>query len=75
MSTATAPVVVTGELVDDHGGWAYTTVVGAVPHEVAVHALDHESNDVRWVPADHVDQLELHPGFAGTWPRLRADLA
>lgn len=69
-----SPVAVTGALVDDHGGWAYTTVTATVPHEVAVHALDRESNDVRWVPVPQVDALPLHPGFAGTWPVLRAGL-
>ena len=67
-------VVVVRELVDDHGGWAYTTVTATAPHQVAVHALDHESNDVRWVGADAVVELTLHPGFAATWPMLAEDL-
>ena len=67
-------VQVTGELFDDHGGWAYTTVVAAAPHELAVHALDRESNDVRWVAVAGVVSMTLHPGFAATWPALSRDL-
>jgi hypothetical protein len=26
---------------------------------------------VRWVPADEVVALPLHPGFAATWPVVR----
>ncbi|MCW2599398.1 MAG: hypothetical protein JWM02_1227 [Frankiales bacterium] len=67
----TATVDVVGELVDDHGGWTYTTVLGRAAAELPVHALDQESTDVRWVPVDGVLSLPLHPGFAGTWPELR----
>ena len=67
----TVAVTVVLEHVDDHGGWTYTTVLARTSEQLAVHALDRESNDVRWVPADGVDDLRLHPGFAGTWPRLR----
>jgi 8-oxo-dGTP diphosphatase len=27
---------------------------------------------VRWVRADHVHDLPLHPGFAATWETVRA---
>ena len=67
-------VEVVGEHIDDHGGWVYTTVLARVPHPVAVHALDAESNDVRWVGAQVVVELELHPGFAATWPTLASRL-
>lgn len=70
----TATVVVLGELVDDHGGWTYTTVLAEAASELPVHALDRESNDVRWVHVDGVVGLPLHPGFAGTWPELRTRL-
>lgn len=70
----TSSLVVVGELVDDHGGWAYTTVLATVDAELAVHALDRESTDVRWVHVDGVVTLPLHPGFAGTWPELRSRL-
>lgn len=67
-------LTVVGELVDDHGGWTYTTVLATAAVELAVHALDRESTDVRWVPADGVRALPLHPGFASTWPELRTRL-
>ena len=59
------------ELVDDHGGWSYVTVVAEAPHLLAVR-LNAESEALRWVREGLVDQLRLHPGFARTWPRLRA---
>lgn len=67
-------VTVVGEWVDDHGGWTYTTVLARAEVELAVHALDRESTDVRWVPSEGVLVLPLHPGFAGTWPQLRRHL-
>lgn len=65
-----AEVTVVGELVDDHGGWTYTTVLATAAAQLPVHALDRESTDVRWVHVGSVTELALHPGFAGTWPRL-----
>lgn len=70
----TATVTVVGELLDDHDGWTYTTVLARAELELPVHALDRESNDVRWVPVEGVLGLPLHPGFAGTWPELRTRL-
>ena len=63
---------VRAELLDDHGGWSYTTVLASTPVRLSVHALDRESTDVRWVELDGVERLPLHPGFATTWPALRA---
>ncbi|MGB8651266.1 MAG: NUDIX hydrolase [Mycobacteriales bacterium] len=70
----TVGLAVVEELVDDHGGWTYTTVLARVDAVLPVHALDRESADVRWVPPADVDLLPLHPGFAGTWPALRLRL-
>lgn len=67
----TSALTALGELVDDHGGWTYTTVLAAAECELPVHALDKESTDVRWVHIDGVVELPLHPGFAGTWPELK----
>lgn len=69
-----ATLEVVDELVDDHGEWSYTTVVATAPQELPVHALDRESADVRWLPAQGVDELDLHPGFRRTWPALRERL-
>lgn len=57
--------------VDDHGGWGYTTVVASAPVPFDLWPRGGESDAVRWVSLDQVDTLTLHPGFAGSWPRLR----
>ena len=57
--------------VDDHGGWTYTTVVLRAPSAPPVAVRGAESTELRWVHADRLHDLELHPGFAGTWPRVR----
>ncbi|HXV92592.1 MAG TPA: NUDIX hydrolase [Pseudonocardia sp.] len=63
---------VVGCYVDDHGGWSYTTVVGRVPSPLVLTALTAETVEVRWVAADRIGELPLHPGFAATWERVRA---
>ncbi len=67
-------LVVEGEHVDDHGGWAYTTVLARATSLLPVHSLDRESIAVDWVALDGVDRLVLHPGFAKSWPQLRLRL-
>lgn len=62
----------TGTHVDDHGGWTYTTVVGRVDAPVALTALTAETIEVRWVRADELSALPLHPGFAASWDVVRA---
>jgi 8-oxo-dGTP pyrophosphatase MutT (NUDIX family) len=59
----------------DLGVWSYTTVAAAAPAELAVAVSDAESEALAWVPADEVDALPLHPGFAAAWPHLREHLA
>jgi 8-oxo-dGTP pyrophosphatase MutT (NUDIX family) len=58
----------------DRGVWTYTTVVAdvIVPFEPVI--SDEESLELRWVPAGDVAGLPLHPGFAQSWPELRARL-
>jgi 8-oxo-dGTP diphosphatase len=56
---------------DDHGGWGYTTVIGSTDGEIALSPRGTESVAVRWVPAEEVASLSLHPGFARSWPLLR----
>lgn len=52
-------------------GWTYTTVVAD-----AVMILptigNRESTELAWVPEHEVDARPLHPGFAASWPTLRA---
>jgi len=59
------------ELIDDHGGWSYTTVLARPVASVDPEPIGGESEDVRWVDVADVDTLPLHPGFAAAWPRLR----
>lgn len=61
-----------GLLLDDHGGWSYSTVVGEQRAPVHPRPTGGESEDVRWVDTDAVSALPLHPGFAQAWPRLRS---
>ncbi|SOD74106.1 ADP-ribose pyrophosphatase YjhB (NUDIX family) [Jatrophihabitans sp. GAS493] len=67
-----ASVRATGLLVDDHGGWSYTTVLARPQHPINPHAANAESTQIRWWPESEIAQLPLHRGFAGTWPRLRS---
>jgi 8-oxo-dGTP pyrophosphatase MutT (NUDIX family) len=60
---------------DDHGGWAYHTVLAQAAEPLRVSADAYESDDAVWLPADEVDQRDLHPGFAASWPVLREALA
>jgi 8-oxo-dGTP pyrophosphatase MutT (NUDIX family) len=55
-------------------GWTYTTLVVRTASEVSPHIASAESDALRWVPADQVPRLSLHPAFAETWPTLRAIL-
>lgn len=61
-----------GTVTDDHGGWSYTSVVAEPVGPLQPRPTGGESTDVRWVPVDEAVRLPLHPGFAQTWPRLRA---
>ena len=65
---ASADLVVEREVVDDHGGWAYTTVLARTPVAVAVQPQDAESIALAWVPLPEVAGRVLHPGFAAGWP-------
>jgi 8-oxo-dGTP diphosphatase len=67
-------VQVAGEpYVDDRGGWTYTTVFAELVADVQVVA-EEESEALAWVVVDEVERLHLHPGFASSWPTLRARL-
>jgi 8-oxo-dGTP diphosphatase len=67
-------VVPRGLYSDDHGGWAYHTVLAQAAEPLRVHSDHYESDEAVWLPAGEVDQLELHPGFAASWPVLRQAL-
>jgi len=59
----------------DLGFWSYTTVTARVLRPFEPRVADAESIELRWVPVDEVDALPLHPGFGGSWPTLRDELA
>jgi 8-oxo-dGTP diphosphatase len=67
-------VTVFGMLTDDHGGWAYQTVVASAPEPVAVRPMSSETSKVSWIPEADIAALKLHPGFAARWPVLREAL-
>ncbi|CCG01278.1 NUDIX domain-containing protein [Blastococcus saxobsidens] len=66
-------VVLGASSVDDHGGWAYTTVLArpARPFEAAELRLDGESVGVAWLPLASLREVPLHPGLAASLDRLR----
>lgn len=55
----------------DLGYWSYTTVIGDVVEPFQPVISDPESRELAWVPVADVTRLPLHPGFAGSWGRLR----
>ncbi len=57
--------------VDDHGGWSYTTVYADTPRPLPTTA-DRESVALDWVTLTELATRDLHPGFAATWPVVRA---
>lgn len=59
-------VEVRGGYVATCGGWTYRTVL-AVPLDGLVLADRSESDAHRWVPADDVAALPLHPSFRTAW--------
>lgn len=50
--------------------WTYTTVIAKAPSTVAT-VGNGESAELRWVPANEVAALPLHPGLARAWPELQ----
>src|SRR5579875_288229 len=71
----TAEIAVHGLWDDDHGGWAYQTVLASVAAPLEAAAASEETSQVAWVPEARVDRLRLHPGVASQWPALRGALA
>jgi 8-oxo-dGTP pyrophosphatase MutT (NUDIX family) len=65
-------VVLGVQSVDDHGGWAYTTVLARPARliEVGDLRLDGESDGVAWLPLAGLDEVDLHPGLAASLARL-----
>ncbi len=59
---------------DDHGDWRYDTIIASVTEELVPHEMNHESQELRWVPWDEIDSMSLHPSFAKSWPAVHAIL-
>jgi 8-oxo-dGTP diphosphatase len=68
-------VVPRGMYSDEHGGWAYHTVLAQAAEPLRVVSDAYEADEALWLPAGEVDGLDLHPGFADSWPLLRDALA
>jgi 8-oxo-dGTP pyrophosphatase MutT (NUDIX family) len=68
-------VVPRGMYSDEHGGWAYHTVLAQAAEPLRVVSDSYESDEAVWLPAGEIDGLDLHPGFAASWPVLREALA
>jgi 8-oxo-dGTP diphosphatase len=69
----TSAVVVVDRHLDDHGGWSYLTVLADSATAAPAGPLA-ESDAVAWIAVDSVVGLPLHPGFAASWPDVRAIL-
>ncbi len=69
-----AAVSVASEWTDDHGGWAYVTVIADAVRPLTIVA-NAESAELRWVPRADIDALVLHPGFATSWPAVSGYVA
>ncbi|HEU5417117.1 MAG TPA: NUDIX hydrolase [Streptosporangiaceae bacterium] len=74
--TGVAPeaVVVRGIYTDDHGGWAYRTVLASAQAPFPAFAASDETDAVAWVAASQAAGRPLHPGLALHWAELRAAL-
>jgi 8-oxo-dGTP pyrophosphatase MutT (NUDIX family) len=65
---------VNGVYLDDHGGWSFQTVIAQAAGMLDAVPANAESTDMRWVAAEEITAKNLHPGFAETWPLVRAAL-
>jgi 8-oxo-dGTP diphosphatase len=59
---------------EDHGNWAYDTVIATAQSGLVAYAANHESIEMRWVHVDGVKELDLHPSFAKAWPDLQISI-
>ncbi|MGW4474107.1 DUF3626 domain-containing protein [Nonomuraea sp. NPDC004354] len=69
-----ATVRIHGRHVNDHGGWSYETVIATLPEPVDIRPSSWESQGIRWVRLDELTTLDLHPGFAESWPDVQAEI-
>ncbi|GAA3719864.1 NUDIX domain-containing protein [Nonomuraea antimicrobica] len=62
---------VQGVYLDDHGGWAFETVIAESSELLAATPANAESSELRWLPLPEVTARRLHPGFAATWSEIQ----
>ncbi|MCL8251742.1 NUDIX domain-containing protein [Aeromicrobium fastidiosum] len=57
---------------DDHGGWAYSTVIVRSPASFAAveHGWETGPEGFAWLTADEIAGVPLHAGFAASWPAV-----
>ncbi|NUR89776.1 MAG: NUDIX domain-containing protein [Nonomuraea sp.] len=60
---------------DDHGGWAFETVIAASAQLLAAAPANSESSELRWVPLPEIGARKLHPGFADSWPAISTTIS
>ncbi|WP_424185735.1 NUDIX domain-containing protein [Actinokineospora sp. G85] len=60
-----------GQVVVDHGGWSYTTVLATASAMPAVGPGNNETRAAAWVPVPLVSRRTLFPAFASSWLELR----
>ena len=56
---------------DDHGEWRYDTIIALAGDDLIAHEMNDESQEIRWVPFEDVNAMQLHPCFARQWPALQ----
>lgn len=71
MGIDTDPLTALHTFTDDHGNWRYETVIAQTDMALVAHEVNDESHEVRWVDIESVEELDLHPSFAKSWPELK----
>ena len=56
---------------DNHGNWKYDTVIASASADLVACELNDESHEVRWVEIEKLSELNLHPSFAASWPKVK----
>ncbi|GAA3249656.1 NUDIX hydrolase [Nonomuraea helvata] len=65
---------VQGVYLDDHGGWAFETVIAESAELLAAVPANSESSELRWLPLPEISDRRLHPGFAATWDEIQGEI-
>ncbi|MFI6324648.1 NUDIX domain-containing protein [Nonomuraea sp. NPDC050556] len=66
---------VQGVYTDDHGGWAFETVICEADALLPAAPANGESAELRWLSLAEIDRKNLHPGFAESWGEVRRELS